>query len=162
MYYSQGLYFDFPFLQYAIYFGMEDFSSDIFILFKLKNIYNFVSSDVTMLYFYFQRRERDLEHEMERLAREKISAQQRLVVLKKEISAKYDGLDFSRLLPEIPPLPPRPSPEHSPPPLPPSQPEQHTTVVVQHEGSNERVPIPALPRQQQNIQFLNGTKEVIN
>lgn len=37
---------------------------------------------------------------MERLAREKISLQQRLAVLKKEISSHYDNIDFSKILPE--------------------------------------------------------------
>lgn len=48
-----------------------------------------------------RRKERDLEHEMERLAREKIAAQQRLVALKKEISTHYDIVDFSKILPEV-------------------------------------------------------------
>lgn len=38
---------------------------------------------------------------MERLAREKISAQQRLAVLKKEISSHYDNVDFSKFLPDV-------------------------------------------------------------
>lgn len=112
---------------------------------------------------------------MERLAREKISAQQRLVVLKKEISVKYDGVDFSRLLPEVPTtpiVPLRPSPEPSPQPQEPvvATVPAITTLgggggggshfLVQHEA-NERVPISPLPRQQhQSLQFLNGTKEV--
>lgn len=57
-------------------------------------------------YRYIQtlkRKERELEHEMERLAREKISAQQRLAVLKKEISSHYDNVDFSKLLPDVVP-----------------------------------------------------------
>lgn len=87
---------------------------------------------------------------MERLAREKISAQQRLAVLKKEIAAQFDGLDFSRLLPELPP--PR---THC------VSPKPSDAVSPQQELS-ERVPIPPLPRLQQNIQFVNGTKEVIN
>jgi len=37
---------------------------------------------------------------MERLAREKIAAQQRLVLLKKELSAQWDHIDFNTLLPE--------------------------------------------------------------
>lgn len=37
---------------------------------------------------------------MERLAREKIGAQQRLAVLKKDIMSHYDNIDFSKLLPE--------------------------------------------------------------
>ncbi|XP_023019853.2 uncharacterized protein [Leptinotarsa decemlineata] len=48
-----------------------------------------------------KRKERELEHEMERLAREKISAQQRLAVLKKDISSHFDNVDFSKLLPEV-------------------------------------------------------------
>ncbi|KAJ8935185.1 hypothetical protein NQ314_012941 [Rhamnusium bicolor] len=48
-----------------------------------------------------KRKERELEHEMERLAREKINAQQRLAVLKKDISSHYDNVDFSKLLPDI-------------------------------------------------------------
>lgn len=38
---------------------------------------------------------------MERLAREKISLQQRLAVLKKDISSHYDNVDFSKLLPDV-------------------------------------------------------------
>lgn len=47
-----------------------------------------------------KRKERELEHEMERLAREKIAHQQRLVVLKKEVAAQCDNVDFSALLAE--------------------------------------------------------------
>ncbi|XP_050526342.1 max-binding protein MNT-like isoform X2 [Daktulosphaira vitifoliae] len=50
-----------------------------------------------------RRRERELEHEMERLAREKIWAQQRHASLKKELAAKWDHIDFSKLIPELPP-----------------------------------------------------------
>lgn len=50
-----------------------------------------------------KRKERDYEHEMERLAREKISFQQRLSSLKKEISSQYDSVDFAALLPDVPP-----------------------------------------------------------
>ncbi|KAK7871748.1 hypothetical protein R5R35_014018 [Gryllus longicercus] len=49
-----------------------------------------------------RRKEREFEHEMERLAREKIAAQQRLANLKKELSAQWDHLDFGALLPEAP------------------------------------------------------------
>ncbi|XP_059490301.1 max-binding protein MNT-like isoform X2 [Neocloeon triangulifer] len=49
-----------------------------------------------------KRKERDYEHEMERLAREKISFQQRLSSLKKEISSQYDSVDFAALLPDVP------------------------------------------------------------
>ncbi|KAG5883989.1 hypothetical protein JTB14_019971 [Gonioctena quinquepunctata] len=48
-----------------------------------------------------KRKERELEHEMEMLARDKIVAQQRLAGLKKDISSHYDNIDFSKLLPEI-------------------------------------------------------------
>lgn len=48
-----------------------------------------------------RRKERDYEHEMERLAREKITAQQRLQSLKKELAATWDHIDFSTLLPEV-------------------------------------------------------------
>ncbi|XP_076298938.1 uncharacterized protein LOC143217995 isoform X2 [Lasioglossum baleicum] len=47
-----------------------------------------------------RRKERDCEHEMERLAREKIAAQQRLLALKKELTATWDHIDFNTLLPE--------------------------------------------------------------
>ncbi|XP_069677633.1 max-binding protein MNT-like isoform X2 [Periplaneta americana] len=47
-----------------------------------------------------RRKEREFEHEMERLAREKIAAQQRLAVLKKELSAQWDHIDFNTLLPD--------------------------------------------------------------
>ena len=47
-----------------------------------------------------RRKERELEHEMERLAREKIANQQRLAQLKKEISAQWEHIDFNLLLPE--------------------------------------------------------------
>lgn len=47
-----------------------------------------------------KRKERELEHELERLAREKIAAQQRLATLKKEMTAQCDGIDFGLLLPE--------------------------------------------------------------
>ncbi|KAF7285799.1 uncharacterized protein LOC143193987 isoform X2 [Rhynchophorus ferrugineus] len=50
-----------------------------------------------------KRRERECDHEMERLAREKINNQQRLAILKKEISSHFDNVDFSKILPEIPP-----------------------------------------------------------
>lgn len=47
-----------------------------------------------------RKRERDYEHEMENLAREKIAAQQRLLALKKELTATWDHIDFNTLLPE--------------------------------------------------------------
>uniref|UniRef100_A0A1B6EX05 Max-binding protein MNT n=1 Tax=Cuerna arida TaxID=1464854 RepID=A0A1B6EX05_9HEMI len=48
-----------------------------------------------------KRKEREYEHEMERLAREKIAYQQRLVTLKKELSAQWEHIDFNTLLPEV-------------------------------------------------------------
>ncbi|XP_076665218.1 uncharacterized protein LOC143367365 isoform X3 [Andrena cerasifolii] len=47
-----------------------------------------------------RRKERECEHEMEKLAREKIAAQQRLLALKKELAATWDHIDFNTLLPE--------------------------------------------------------------
>lgn len=37
---------------------------------------------------------------MERLAKEKIAAQQKILLLKRELSAQWDHIDFSTLLPE--------------------------------------------------------------
>lgn len=51
-----------------------------------------------------KRKERELEHEMERLARDKIAAQQKLAVLKKDISSHYDNIDFAKILPEVVPV----------------------------------------------------------
>lgn len=45
-----------------------------------------------------KRREIELEHEMEQLAREKIAHQQKLVVLKKEVQAQCDSIDITTLL----------------------------------------------------------------
>ena len=56
-----------------------------------------------IIVFFLQtlrKKERDAEHEMERLAREKIAAQQRIVALKKELSATWDHIDFNTLLQE--------------------------------------------------------------
>lgn len=50
-----------------------------------------------------RRKEREYEHEMERLAREKIAAQQKLANLKKDLSAQWDHIDFNTLLPEAVP-----------------------------------------------------------
>uniref|UniRef100_A0A8D8LBL6 Max-binding protein MNT n=1 Tax=Cacopsylla melanoneura TaxID=428564 RepID=A0A8D8LBL6_9HEMI len=49
---------------------------------------------------FLRRREREFEHEMERLAREKIHAQQRLALLKKELSARWEHIDFNKLIPD--------------------------------------------------------------
>ncbi|XP_074107967.1 uncharacterized protein LOC141533157 isoform X2 [Cotesia typhae] len=46
------------------------------------------------------RKERDNEHEMEKLAREKIASQQRIVALKKELAGRWPHLDFSQILKE--------------------------------------------------------------
>ncbi|KAJ8916610.1 hypothetical protein NQ315_000255 [Exocentrus adspersus] len=94
-----------------------------------------------------KRKERELEHEMERLAREKISAQQRLAVLKKEISSHYDNVDFSKLLPEI--VPNGNSPSHSvPEPMiavinPKSEP---VTTSSCSNGGSDKVAIPILAK----------------
>ncbi|XP_012214490.1 uncharacterized protein [Linepithema humile] len=45
-----------------------------------------------------RKKEREMEHEMERLAREKIASQQKLVALKKELHATYDHIDINSLL----------------------------------------------------------------
>lgn len=92
---------------------------------------------------------------MERLAREKISAQQRLATLKKEIASQFDGLDLSRLLPE---LPTSVTPQSLTPSLDSSLISTDATQSHQQENG-ERIPIPPLHRQQ-NVQLVNGTKEV--
>ncbi|XP_071551435.1 uncharacterized protein [Panulirus ornatus] len=48
-----------------------------------------------------KRKEREYEHEMERLAREKIAHQRKLSALKKELSARWDHIDFNALLPDM-------------------------------------------------------------
>lgn len=45
-----------------------------------------------------RKKERDYEHEMEKLAREKIANQQRLVALKKDLNATWDHIDINSLL----------------------------------------------------------------
>jgi len=47
-----------------------------------------------------KRKERDYEHEMERLARDKISLQQRLSTLKKDMLGKWDHLDWRSMIPD--------------------------------------------------------------
>jgi hypothetical protein len=47
-----------------------------------------------------KRKEREFEHEMERLAREKIALQQRLSTLKKDMLGKWDHLDWRAIVPE--------------------------------------------------------------
>ncbi|XP_044763104.1 max-binding protein MNT [Coccinella septempunctata] len=53
-----------------------------------------------------RKKERDLEQEMERLAREKISWQTKLALLKKDLSSHYENIDFNRLLAEVVPTAP--------------------------------------------------------
>ncbi|XP_045466949.1 max-binding protein MNT [Harmonia axyridis] len=63
-----------------------------------------------------RKREMDLEQEMERLAREKISWQSKLTQLKKDLSSHYENVDFNRLLADVVPTTPednhRDSSEH--------------------------------------------------
>lgn len=97
-----------------------------------------------------KRKERELEHEMERLAREKIAAQQRLNGLKKEIASQYDNFDFSAILGEQSPS---------------STVENSGETKMQEVSSpsptppppTERVTVPQLPKQQP---VPNGVKEV--
>lgn len=51
-----------------------------------------------------KRKEREYEHEMERLAKEKIASQNRILVLKREIS-QWGDVDFSRLAPDTDAIP---------------------------------------------------------
>lgn len=46
-----------------------------------------------------KRKEREYEHDMERLAREKIAFQQRLSMLKKDLASQLDHIDVS-VIPE--------------------------------------------------------------
>ncbi|XP_055635541.1 uncharacterized protein LOC129775188 isoform X2 [Toxorhynchites rutilus septentrionalis] len=48
-----------------------------------------------------KRKEREYEHEMERLAKEKIAAQNRILLLKRELS-QWGDVDFTRLAPDTP------------------------------------------------------------
>lgn len=89
-----------------------------------------------------KRKERELEHEMERLARDKISSQQRLAVLKKEVTALCDNVDFNALLPDQ--LPPTPFSNDE------AKIEDALPVV-------EPITIPQLPKSQFHT---NGFKEV--
>lgn len=45
-----------------------------------------------------KRKEKEYEHEMERLAREKIATQQRLAELKNELSQNMDAIEIDRVL----------------------------------------------------------------
>lgn len=51
-----------------------------------------------------KRKEREFEHEMERLAKEKIASQSRILVLKRELS-QWGDVDFSRLAPDTDAIP---------------------------------------------------------
>lgn len=53
---------------------------------------------ICFLYQFLKRRERECEHEMERLAKEKIAAQSRILFLKREL-AQWD-IDLTKFLPE--------------------------------------------------------------
>lgn len=53
-----------------------------------------------VIFQVLRRKEREFEHEMERLAREKIAYQQKLATLKKELAAQWEHIDFNTLLPE--------------------------------------------------------------
>lgn len=57
----------------------------------------------TFLFGCFQnlkRKEREYEHEMERLAREKISLQQKIASLKKDMLGKWDHVDWQAIVPD--------------------------------------------------------------
>lgn len=101
-----------------------------------------------------KRRERDLEHEMERLAREKIAAQQRLIILRKEIGSKFDGLDLSRLMIDVSSS--SPESEHESVIGAVATPTTTPTVVANQDGGSERLAIAALPKHT----YMNGAKEV--
>lgn len=47
-----------------------------------------------------KRKEREYEHEMERLAREKISLQQKIASLKKDMLGKWDHVDWQSIVPD--------------------------------------------------------------
>ncbi|RXG69065.1 Max-binding protein MNT [Armadillidium vulgare] len=50
---------------------------------------------------YIQRKEREYENEMEKLARQKIQYQQHLSALKKELQAKWEHIDIAKILPDM-------------------------------------------------------------
>ncbi|XP_068900692.1 max-binding protein MNT-like isoform X1 [Tenebrio molitor] len=85
-----------------------------------------------------KRKERELEHEMENLAREKIAAQQRLALLKKEISSHYDNVDFAKILPESVPM----AASHS-------APTDDVKVEAVAGQNGDRIQIPLLPNKTQ-------------
>lgn len=45
-----------------------------------------------------KRKDRELENEMERLAREKIAKQQQILLLRRELSARFDNIDSTIIL----------------------------------------------------------------
>ncbi|MEQ2161241.1 hypothetical protein GOODEAATRI_007807, partial [Goodea atripinnis] len=63
-----------------------------------KHSRTYSSSPVDGLSLGVQRKEKEFEHEMERLAREKIATQQRLAELKKELSQGMDVMEIDRVL----------------------------------------------------------------
>ncbi|CAH2005738.1 unnamed protein product [Acanthoscelides obtectus] len=127
-----------------------------------------------------KRKERELEHEMERLAREKISHQQRIAILKKEISSHYDNVDFSKLLPEVVPTAPTAVSDVTTTVVPPAPPpvgvdmNQHEVeaaiVTVQQNGGGQhleqaQMALPVLAAKPPNsipvvTQAVNSIKEV--
>lgn len=56
------------------------------------------STDHSLCLQMLKRKEKEFEHEMERLAREKIATQQRLAELRDELSQWVDGTEMERLL----------------------------------------------------------------
>nr|CAH7717914.1 unnamed protein product [Callosobruchus chinensis] len=120
-----------------------------------------------------KRKERELEHEMERLAREKISHQQRLAILKKEISSHYDNVDFSKLLPEVVTSAPTAVSDVTTTVVPPAPPPtgvdlkhdmEAVMTVQQNGGGPEPVALPVLAAKPSSIpvvtQAVNSIKEV--
>lgn len=55
-----------------------------------------------LVFQLLKKKERENEHEMERLAREKIAAQQRLASLKKELGVQWDNIEYNNLISDPP------------------------------------------------------------
>lgn len=68
----------------------------------LVNVQSFVDPHqalyLVLLCKTLKRKEKEFEHEMERLAREKIATQQRLAELKNELSQSMDVIEIDRVL----------------------------------------------------------------
>lgn len=47
-----------------------------------------------------KRKDKELEHDMERLAKEKIAKQQQILILRRKLSARFDNIDSTIHLPE--------------------------------------------------------------